>query len=332
MSAASPVRELQPWAIPRPVLRLSVLVTLALLIPLVGAYLAAGAGAAMAVSLGYTAALTPARTVPARYAYALTLPAALTGAVAVSVNGDAFAAACFVALACLLIAPANMASNGLMAGLPSVAAVLAAAPLEVDPVQAAAWMLVGGVAVVTLVSRLPHRDDPVAGLDPWSAWVHAAAMAVVVGLVVGLVSAFDIPHGYWVAATMSVVLRPQRHETAIAARQRVVGTTVGAGLALVVALLVPGWIALVLTAAMLVLVVANAALGRQTQQISYHTPLIVLLASGGGGATAGLAVERVLMTALGAAIAAVVALWIARLARDRATAVTSRAPPGADRA
>ena len=313
-AAAGPGRP--PHSIPGPVLRLSVIVAAGLLVPLVIAYLVAGATPALAVGLGYTGALAPALAVPARFALALTVPAAMTGAVAASVNGQAFAAACFVALACLLIAPANALSNGLMAGLPTIASVLAANPMDSDPLEVAAWMLLGGVVVVGLLTRLRTPGGAPEGVDAWTAWVHAVAMAAMVGLIVAVLNVVDVPHGYWIAATMSVVLRPQRGETTAAARERVIGTILGAALGMAVALLVPGWLALALAGGMLVLVVANAALGRGAQQVLYLTPLIILLGSGGGGGLVGAALDRVVMTVVGAALAGIVALWIARVTRQ----------------
>lgn len=301
--------------IPAPLLRASVVVATGLLIPLIGAYLVGGVTAAMAVGLGYVAAFAPATMVPSRFAVGLVIAAAMTGVVAASVNGQPLPAACFVAVACLLVAPANMVSNGLLGGLPTVAAVLAANPLTADPVQVGGWMLVGGLVVVLMLSRLRPDEAVPDRVDPWTAWVHAVAMAVMVGVMVGLLNLVEVPHGYWVAVTLSVILRPQRSETQSAARDRVVGTLAGAIIGLGIALLVPAWLAIVLAATMLILVVANAALGRLAYEVMYTTPLIILLGSGGGAGTVGAAVARVVATLAGALLAGVVALWIARLSR-----------------
>ena len=59
------------------------------------------------------------------------------------------------------------------------------------------------------------------------------------------------------------------------------GTTLGAVLALALSLVLPAWAAILGGAALLVLVVANALLGRYAQQVTFLTPLIVLLGSAG---------------------------------------------------
>ncbi len=305
---------LRPWQLPAPVVRVAGIAALGLLVPLAAAYVLAGSTGSLGVVLGYTAALAPARMLPVRLAIALMLPAAMTGAVAVSLTGDPFAAACFAALACLLVAPANAWANGLMAGLPTVAAVLTSIPSEHDPPAIAGWILAGGVVAILLISRL--RGEPQEGqrVDAWTAWVHAVAMAGSVGVVVGLLTVVDLPHGYWIAATLTIVLRPFRGETHASARQRVLGTVLGALLGLALAILLPGWAALLVAAAMLVLVIANALLGRQTQQVLFLTPLIVLL--GGGDAVVGTALERVGTTVVGALFAVLIGLAIARLTRE----------------
>ena len=289
-----------------------------LMAPLVIVYATAGTVAALAVAMGYTGSLTPALKLRPRYSMALSIPAAMTGVVAAGIAGQALAAACFVALACLLVAPANVVQNGLLAGIPTIAAVYATLPDHQDPVQVGIWMLVGGAVVVGLsaLTRLREPAEPVR-VDPWTAWAHAVAMALVVGMIVLVLGVLDIPHGYWIAMTMTVVLRPYGIETQTVARQRVVGTTLGAALALGLALVLPAWAALGVAVALLVLVVANALMGRYAQQVTFLTPFIVLIGSGGGDDTVGVAVQRVVATLLGALLAAAIALGLWRLDRGR---------------
>ncbi len=207
----------------------------------------------------------------------------MTGVVAASTAGQAWPAACFVALACLLVAPANIVRSGLLAGIPTIAAVYATLPGNQDPARVGAWMLVGGAIVVVIAGLAGIRSPAVpVGVEPWTAWAHAVAMAVVVGPVVLLLGVVDIPHGYWFAMTLTVVLRPYGAETQSVARQRVVGTTLGAALALGLATVLPTGIALAVAVGLLVLVVANAVMGRYAQQVTFLTPFIVLIGSGGG--------------------------------------------------
>ena len=305
------------WRVPRPVLLGSLKIALILMAPLVIVYASAGGVAALAVAMGYTGSLTPALTLRPTYSLALALPAAMTGVVAAGIAGQALAAACFVALACLLVAPANIVQNGLLSGIPTIAAVYACLrPPGSGP--GGCWMLVGG-AIVVGVSALTRRSksaDPV-GVDPWTAWAHAIAMAGVVGVIVLVLGVVDIPHGYWIAMTMTIVLRPYGTETQSVARQRVVGTTLGTVLALALAVVLPGWAALTVAVALLVLVVANALMGRYSQQVMFLTPFIVLVGSGSGEEAVGVAVQRVAATLLGALLAAGIALALWRVDQAR---------------
>jgi hypothetical protein len=306
------------WRVPRPVLVSSLKIALILATPLVIVYASAGGVAALAVAMGYTGSLTPALKLRPTYSLALAVPAAMTGVVASGLAGQALPAACFVALACLLVAPANLVQNGLMAGIPTIAAVYACLPTRQDPVQVGAWMLVGGAIVVGLsaMTRMSKSAEPV-GVDLWTAWAHAIAMASVVGVFVLVLGVVDIAHGYWIAMTMTIVLRPYGTETQTVARQRVAGTTLGAVLALALAVLLPGWAALTVAVALLVLVVANALMGRYSQQVTFLTPFIVLIGSGGEEEAVGVAVQRVAATLLGALLAAAIALALWRVDQAR---------------
>jgi hypothetical protein len=306
------------WAIPRPVLVGALKISLVLLAPLVLADAVGGVGAALAVTMGYAGSLTPALKLRPAYSLALVVPAAMTGVVASGISGEALPAACFVALACLLVAPANIVRNGLLAGIPTIAAVYTTLPAGPDPLEVGAWMLAAG-AFIVLVASLTGLRKPAepAGVLPWTAWAHAVAMAATVGVVVLVLGLVDVPHGYWIAMTMTVVLRPYGSETRTVARQRVGGTTLGAVLALALALLLPAWAGILVGAGLLVLVVANALLGRYAQQVTFLTPLIVLLGSAGTQDALDVAVERVAATVLGAALAGAIALALWRVDQSR---------------
>jgi len=306
------------WAIPRPVLIGAAKIAVVLIAPLVIAYALAGTVAALAVTMGYTGSLTPALTLRPAQSLALAVPAAMTGVVASGMSGQALPAACFVALACLLVAPATIIQNGLMAGIPTIAALYTTLPIRQDPVQVGAWMLVGGAIVVGVAAVTGlRRPAEASGVEPWTAWAHAVAMAVVVGPIVLLLGVVDIPHGYWIAMTLTVVLRPYGAETQTVARQRVIGTMVGAVLALALALVLPTWAGVLVGAGLMVLVVANALLGRYAQQIAFLTPLIVLLGSAGTQDAVGVALERVGATVLGALLATGIALALWRVGTRR---------------
>ncbi len=306
------------WAIPRPTLKVAVVLTVVMLIPTAAAYWAFGEPAGLAVALGFVISLTPATKLRPGYALAAVVPAAMTGAVAVAVSGQAFPAACFVALACLLVAPANVLQNGLLAGIPTIAAVYSTLPMDQEPGTVAAGMLAGGAIAVAVVSRAA-RPSGLVGVDVRTSWRHASAMAASVGLVVFAITALDQPHGYWIPMTMTLVLRPYGRETLSIARDRISGTLAGAVLALVLVLVLPDWAALLVGAALLVLIVAYAALGRYALEILFLTPFIVLLGSTGAATdTAELALQRIMATLLGAVLAGLIALALARADRQDA--------------
>ncbi|MGC3992938.1 MAG: FUSC family protein [Propionicimonas sp.] len=301
------------WAVPRRVLLLCTAVAVALLVPLVAGYLLAGVPATLAIALGYIACSGPALRLRPRHALALAVPVAMTGAVAVALRGQPVAAACFVALCCLLVAPASMVADTLMAGLPSVAAVLVAVPGDLQPGPVALWLLVGGAAVVGLAALLPSSGSTATGLPARRAWLHASVMGVVVGAAVYVVALLDWPHGYWLPLTLSIVLRPFDDETLRKSWQRVLGTVAGALVAVVLSFVLPPWVVVVAVGACLVLALCYLVRADYPRQVIFLTPVVVLL--GPAVSPGGLAVERVLLTVLGAALAAVVAVGVARFDR-----------------
>lgn len=306
------------WAVPGRTLLLSAVATVVFVAPISGAYLLAGVPAALGLAMGILAAIRPAVTLRPLHALALAVPAGMAGAVAVGLRGQPVAAACFVALCCLLVAPAGILQEGLMGAVPTIAAVLVLVPGDFQPGPTALWMLVGGVLVVAVATRLP-RSAPAPGVEPKRAWRHAAVMALSVGAVVYLVDLLAVPHGYWMALTLTVVLRPFDDQTMKRSIQRVLGTIAGALLALAAAVLLPLWALLALLAISTVLSIAYA-LGRDyTRQVMFMTPAVVLVGSAGGNPGL-IASERALATLAGALLAAAIALGLARFENWRAAA------------
>ena len=281
--------------------------SIVLLVPLAIAYLLAGIPAALALGMGYVALVKAALTQRSHVALGLAVPAALAAAVAVALRGQPLAAAGFVALCCLMVAPANQVRDGLMAGLPTAAAVLVAVPGDFDPGWTAAWVLLGGAVVVLVATRLPRVTQP-SGLEPVRAWRHAIVMAVAVGVVTYLVLALDVPHGYWVALTLSVVLRPFDDQTRSRAGERVLGTLAGVLLAVLIAATLPLWAIAATLVVCLVLMTAYSTIGDYTRQVIFLTPTVVLLGSAGDPGL--IAAERVLATITGAILAGLVAMGL----------------------
>jgi len=143
-------------------------------------------------------------------------------------------------------------------------------------------------------------------------------MAILVGAVVYQVEILQIPHGYWIAMTLTVVLRPFGPETQQAAWQRVTGTVAGALMALVLVFLLPQWAVLVAVVISFVLMIASAVQGSLTRQVAFMTPAVILL--GSSAAPFDIAAERVLATLVGALLAIGAALALSATERRRADA------------
>ncbi len=306
--------RLGAWAVPRQALLLSVVAAVVLIAAIVIAYLAGGTQGALAIGMGIMASLRPALSLRPLHSFALAVPTAMAAGVAVALRGQPLVAAFFVVLCCLLVAPAGMLQDGLLAMVPTVVAVLVLVPGEFQPGRTAIWMLFGGALVVALATRLP-RNPPVPGIEQRRAWRHAAVMALAVGAVVYLVGTFEVPHGYWVALTLTAVLRPFDDQTMRRSSERVLGTIGGALLALAATLVLPLWALLALLVVSTVLSISYAITKDYTRQVLFMTPAVVLL--GSAGHPFQIASERALATLAGALLAAAIALGLAAVESRR---------------
>lgn len=298
------------WAVSRPVLVFSTVVAVVLIAAFAVVLWLAGVPAAVGLGMGFLAGTRPAIALSPRFAMTLALPTAMAGAVAVALRGEPVAAACFVALCCVMVAPAEIYQQGLLPGLPTAAAVLVAVPGNYAPASTAAWMIAGSLllVVIAVVAKFPKPQET--GTDRVRAWRHAAVMAACVGVVVYVIQLYDVPHGYWIAVTLTVVLRPLPDHTRERARQRIIGTVGGVILALVLASVMPVWGIAVGLAACVLLMIAYAMQDDYVRQVVFLTPAVVLLAPAGGvGVTA---VERAVATVAGTLVAGAVALLVER--------------------
>lgn len=133
-------------------------------------------------------------------------------------------------------------------------------------------------------------------------------MAVAAATVVYAVQYFGIPHGYWIAVTLTVVLRPLPNITRARGRQRVLGTVGGVVLALVLATAFPGWAVTIALAVCMTLMISYALLDDYLRQVVSLTPSVVLLAPAGGAEL--VALERAVATLIGAFLAGALALFL----------------------
>jgi hypothetical protein len=306
--------SLGDWSIPGPARRSALLLTVAIVVPTLAAYLVVGFATALAVFIGFVANLTPATRLPWRLGLAAVLTTALTGAVATALLGQPVPAACFAALACLVAAPGNIWHNNLLGAIPTVAAVYTTLLIDAEPVETLAGLLVGGAAAVGLMARRPGSGE-LAGVPERVAWRHAAAMALTVGVVVYVMSALAEPWGYVLPMTLTLVLRPFGGETLPMARQRVLGTLVGAVLAAALVATLPLQFQLLLQACLLFLLLAYSTLGRYTLYVIFVTPFVIFLGGRAEAYTAEVGLQRVVATLAAAVLAGLIALWLARADR-----------------
>ena len=304
---------------PRAAVRLSV--ALVVVIGVLGALagFVAGAGAALGVLFGAVvgigAALADVGWGWRLGLAAATALAALLGALA---SERPALAGLVVALAALAQVPFTMRGAKLAMMLPVVPALTGSLDVAGRPAALAGWLAVGVIAVA-LAAQLLGVKGPPQRTPLGEAVVHAVATAVVAGTGFAVARTLEVGHGYWLVVAVASVLAVSRDATGREAAERVAGTLGGAALAIALVALLPLWGALVVAAPLLVLSVSWAVVQEVTLSAGAASAVIVLLGSGGlVGAVAGLAAERLLLTLVGAALAAVTVAVLWRLRRDRA--------------
>jgi hypothetical protein len=218
--------------------------------------------------------------------------------------GHAVLAGAVVAAAALAPAPLTARAARVGTLLPVLAALGSGLPLGGAGWAVATWVGVGALAVVALGVVLPVSVPP-EPVPREEALRHAVATALVAGAGTVLATSLGLSHGYWLVVAVALVLAASRDQTGAQARHRVVGTVVGvlAGVSVVAA--APTLVSLALAGVLTVLGFAWTVV-RETRFVAATSSATVVLVGSGGlvGAGAGLAAERLLLTAAGAACAA----------------------------
>ena len=123
----------------------------------------------------------------------------------------------------------------------------------------------------------------------------------------------DIPHGYWIAVTVLMALRPlpdQRRETL---NGRLIGTVLGALVALLAVLFLPVWGAAVVAVLCLFFLVWYSMGGAYLMQALTLTPMLLIFASLGDVEEGfELTIERVVFTTIGFVAAGLLAVVLQR--------------------
>lgn len=223
------------------------------------------------------------------------------------------AAATAVALAALSSAPFNQRSNGTGVALPVLVAVLAVLDIE-TAATTAAWVFLGAVVVTVLAHALGLRR-PLSPTARSAAWRHAVLTAAIAGPASWAVVSWEVPHGYWAVATVCVVLRPVADETMRASRDRISATFAGALMAGLIAVLLPVWAAAVSALACIFLMLGWLIVADQRRYTTFLTPVVVLTAAAGSAPVLTLATERIILSAVGVALAAAIAIGLRKYER-----------------
>ena len=185
-------------------------------------------------------------------------------------------------------------------------------PVDLSWFLAVLWILAGGLAGA-LITKLLKFEAPIRPVEKRVVCEHGFAVGLLCAAIMYWSLANDVPHGYWVAVTVTMALRPlpdQRRETLSG---RLIGTFLGALIALVAVLLLPVWGAAIVGAICLFFLVWYSMGGAYLMQAMSLTPMLLIFASLGdldGGFD--LTVQRVIFTVMGIATAVLAALLLRR--------------------
>lgn len=300
--AAAYVRGLVP---PRPALWIAAAMISALMVCSVIPVYVGGLAALVAFVLGVTSGVGSALAGVGWSFKVLTgLLSGLAAAAGVAATDNAGWAAGAVVLFGLVQAPLNARAASLGFFLPVLVSVFATIDVGDDPRLAFGWVVLGFGVIHWLAGlfNLPKTEQPLALAV---AVRHAVVFAVAAGVIQLVLMRWGTPHGYWLVLTLASVLRPVAAESRSVAVERSIGTVAGVLIAIVIVWTVPQAIALLLTIPCAALMIAWAVMQDLRKQTMFGTPVVVLMGSAGAiSMGAGVALERLVLTALGVVIAA----------------------------
>jgi len=291
----------------------------AILIPSVIVSLLAGPSASMGFGLAMGLGMAVAPVSRPRQSAVLMIVGAALGALASWADSTPWAIAALMFLSAILFAIANQRSAGLLSLAPVLVILFGPGPIQLTWWAAALWILAGALTGAA-ITRLLKFQAPTMPVDRRSAWEHGIAVGLLSAGIMYWALAAGIPHGYWAAVTVVMALRPlaaQRRETISG---RLIGTLLGAIIALLAVLLLPMWAALVIAVLGLFFLVWYSMGGSYLMQTLALTPMLLIFASlGDVDRGFELTVERVLFTVVGIAAAVVLALVLHSWERRRET-------------
>jgi hypothetical protein len=278
------------------------------LVVLVGAVAQAVGGptASVAVGLSAGAAMAFGTVLSTRAATMVTLVLGAAAALGAGVTGHPWLSGLAVAVMVLATIPANAYSADMLMLAPLLTMVFTVTDRGWPWWQAGLWGVVGGVVGLGIAALMRFGKRPPQPVPRALAVWHAVVLAVAAGGSVATAELLGLEHGYWVAVTLLVVLRPSAAARGALIRPRIIGTLAGAALALALLWLLPAGLLLLVAFGFLIALAAYAMSGNYVMQTLFLTPMLMIFLSVGqdAEATVELTGGRVLYTLLGAALAA----------------------------
>ncbi|MFN8183994.1 MAG: FUSC family protein [Candidatus Nanopelagicales bacterium] len=263
---------------PRKAMSAAVKITVAVMLPLVATAMLVGGRAILpAVMALLSTAFVPYCT--SRQAFALCAGLVGVGVLATVAYGNHAAVVALVVVTCVAAGMLSRISAGVFGVAPVVAAVMGMNSPSNPPLTVALVMAAVCAYVLLIVHLLKAHPDPTP--VPFDVAVrHAVVMAVACGAATAIGLHYDMPKGYWLVMTLAIVLRPYAIDSLTKNRQRVLGTVLGAIVAVVLSPLPRPW-QIVLAAVCMTLMFAYMAEKNYVLQVTFTTPMVVFLVSSG---------------------------------------------------
>ncbi len=299
---------------PRSALRVAFILVALLTAICVGAWLIGGPHAVLGVAFGALSGLAVA-TADLGWGVRVALAGSCGAGFALGVlaSPSPVASGAVVAMAALAQVPFTRRGARVATMLPVVAALGASLEFAGRGTATSAWVAGGVLAISGAAAALGIRTEPLATSSS-EAVRHSVATALVSGVGLALARALDVGHGYWLVLAAASVLAVSGDATGREAVERVGGTLAGVVIAVLAVAALPPPAIVALAAATLVLAVAWTVAHEVRLAALSASAVAVLLGSGGlVGASTGLALERLTLTAVGAVLAAATAAVLWRL-------------------
>jgi MFS family permease len=305
-------------------LKASAFLIAVVLVPGAIAQAVGGLNASVTVGLCSGAAMSFGTLMRARTAALVTLALGAAAAAGALVAGYPWLSGLVVCLAIVLTAPANAYSAGMLMMAPILTMVFAVTERGWPWWRAGMWGVIGGLIGLAIALVMKFGQRPRQPLPRALAWRHAIVLGVAVGVAIVAAELLGLGHGYWVAVTLIVVLRPVPGERRDYVRQRLAGTLLGAAVALAVVWLLPTSLLLPAAFVFLVVLASYAMSDNYFMQTLFLTPMLLIFLSADGAAqvTVELTLQRVAFTVVGVLLAAGLA-WTMERWDERSGLVTA---------